>query len=154
MYNIIKQFFAWLFPIVRIAVIQVAAEELDKLAYPDRRRRRPTYTGRTGYRPYYGPTRDVFEKPANEKFHDVLMVAFDLKGPNAQNVHQWLMDQMPETGDHGDFGEINLDAWWVANDERFDGSDTDSAVFVPKGQQNECRQILAEHDFRHQGYCK
>lgn len=32
--------------------------------------------------------------------------------------------------------------WWIAEDERYDGSDNDSAVFVPKGTQELFQQIL------------
>jgi hypothetical protein len=28
-----------------------------------------------------------------------------------------------------------ITSWWIAEDERYDGSDNDSAVFVPMGQQ-------------------
>jgi hypothetical protein len=79
-------------------------------------------------------------------FHDVLLVAFDLSGPNAEDTHRWLMDNMPAPGPGGDNDEIYLDAWWVADDDRFDGSDTDSAVFVPKGHQEHARAILDAHD--------
>lgn len=122
-------------------------------------------------RPYSGPTRNIFEKEERrqraeagidfpeervsirennrsrpEGFADVLMVAFDLSGPNKEATHEWLMNQMPATGEHPDH-EIDLDAWWIA-DDGCDDSDCDSAVFVPKGQQDECRQLLAKHNFR------
>lgn len=79
-------------------------------------------------------------------FHDVIMVAFDLTAPNAKRGHEWLMSQMPAGGTvHGVRDEIYLDAWWVANDQRFDGSDCDSAVFVTKGNQSKARALLREH---------
>jgi len=85
------------------------------------------------------------ETRRNESFHDVLMVAFDLRGRSAEDVHYWLQERMP----HGDSeyedanrGEIRLDSWWVANDERFDGSDCDSAVFVSMGNQKAARALL------------
>lgn len=80
-------------------------------------------------------------------FHDVLMVAFALDGDTPQAVHEWLMAQLP-AGDHTHqtaTGEVHLDSWWVANDERFDGSDCDSAVFVSMGKQKEARALLREH---------
>lgn len=75
-------------------------------------------------------------------FHDVVLVAFDLQGPDAQTTHEWLHENLPAPGTGGANDEINLDSWWVANDERFDGSDTDSAVFVPKGKQEQVRARL------------
>lgn len=35
-----------------------------------------------------------------------------------------------------------LEGWWVAEDGRAEGSDNDSAVFVPKGRQAEAYDIL------------
>lgn len=161
MSELIKRFFRFLLPIFRVAVVQVAADELTKLAYPDRRTSRADYLDRRYHTPYnrIAPRtrreavrnvgRAVREADdihfPNRKFQDVLMVAFDLTGPSAHNVHQWLQDNMPEPGEHGDAGEIYLDSWWVANDLRFDGSDTDSAVFVAKGNQMEARALLSEH---------
>lgn len=37
-----------------------------------------------------------------------------------------------------------LDCWWVAEDDRHDRSDCDSAVFVPMGTQDEIRQHLRD----------
>ena len=163
MFKYLKQLFLFLLPILKQTTIQVAAEELTKMANPPRRSRygynafeRPIYRGprispektyeeaRTGK---FQDTRSQHIKKNN--FHDVLMVAFDISGPNTQLVHEWLASQMPSAGDHqygyikGD--PINIDAWWIANDERFDGSDTDSAVFVSKGNQEAARQLLREH---------
>jgi hypothetical protein len=79
-------------------------------------------------------------------FHDVLMVAFDLRGSNAKSVHEWLHEQMPKPGIHpGHSADIDLDSWWVANDQRFDRSDCDSAVFVTPGCQEEARKLLRGH---------
>lgn len=36
-----------------------------------------------------------------------------------------------------------IDCWWIAEDERHDGSDLDSAVFVPPGRQAEAQLLLA-----------
>lgn len=176
--------FAFLVPILRTAIIQVAADELSRVAYPARSRRR-VYTGpyesynRVGRAQartrehgdlvatlrkergegrsyaYIASKHDMAESSVRSllnpepsiqgPFHDVLMVAFDLSGPDTENVHQWLMDNMPEAGAHGDKDEIYLDSWWIANDERFDWTGTDSAVFVIKGKQEEARNLLREH---------
>lgn len=158
----IASFFSFLFPILRSAIVQVAADELDRLAYPNRRPRPPfNYTSynrqrrpeakrvNNTHRPFqhYSP---VARPQSADQFHDVLLVAFDLTGPNAEVVHEWLHNQMPAVGDHLARGEndgtvtVNLDSWWVANDERFDRSDNDSAVFVHKGSQDIARRMLRE----------
>lgn len=158
MYDAIVKVLKAIATILGIAAAQVAVEELDKYAYPSRRR--------TGYTPYSRVRRprtmaeaDAMERrrinrvrreqaAQGEKFHDVLMVAFDIKGVNKDLVHEWLRDHMPSTGSHMDNvgEEVYLDSWWIADDQA--DSDCDSAVFVPKGQQNECRQLLAENNFR------
>lgn len=148
----IKRFILFLLPIVRTAGVQVAADLINDLAYggttgPRPYRRRPYYTSynRMATRPPVAARGYIkHEHKVQHEFHDVLMVAFDLKGRSAEDVHQWLMNEMPVTGDHYSrhYGDINLDSWWVANDERFDGSDTDSAVFVKKGQQKAGREAL------------
>lgn len=80
------------------------------------------------------------------EFHDVLMVAFDIRGLTAQRAQEWLMDGLPDPGKYKFYdGDLVLDSWWFANDERFDGSDTDSAVFVRKGCQKQARKLLREH---------
>lgn len=79
-------------------------------------------------------------------FHDVLMVAFDIRGHSAEQVHRWLQSKMPACYGADDLDQgITLDAWWVANDERFDGSDTDSAVFVRRGEQSNARVKLRQY---------
>lgn len=40
-----------------------------------------------------------------------------------------------------------LDCWWVAEDDRHDGSDCDSAVFVPKGQQTSWARQVRDADY-------
>lgn len=152
MYKHLKRFFLFLLPIVRKAAVQVLADELTRVAYPDRPRRR--YTPYYDRRPSIRNRGRVVDSPNWHRaqmglpepvFHDVLLVAFDLRGPNAQATHEWLHENLPSPGTGGDNDEINLDSWWVANDERFDGSDTDSAVFVPIGHQEEARVLLNEH---------
>ena len=39
-------------------------------------------------------------------------------------------------------GKVTLEGWWIAEDERYDRSDNDSAIFVPKGMQQHVEAIL------------
>jgi hypothetical protein len=141
----IKTILAFLLPILGRATLQVAADELHRFAYPDRKRVRVTQKG-TDYSTFVDRN-EQYDRVMNNpsRYHDVLMVAFDLTGKDPEDVQAWLMDQMPEAGLQGDSGEIYLDSWWIANDERFDRSDCDSAVFVAKGRQVEARELLHSH---------
>ncbi len=154
MKNLLKAFFLFLFPIFKQAVIQTAADGLTKMAYPDTRRRSTQI--RLGpddrSRVHMGPAKsmsgqvkkNVFADPT--PFHDVLMVAFDIFGPNQALAEEFIANYLPEPGVQTFKGQrINLDSFWFANDVRGDGSDTDSAVFVTKGKQAEARALLREH---------
>lgn len=148
--GLLRRLVRFLLPIFKTAAVQVAADELNKLAYPNPRRsfRYTPYNRYDRRSQRVGPNPFVEKKGTDPQFHDVLLVAFDLTGPSANLVHEWLHNQMPATGDHMARGEddetvnVNLDSWWVANDERFDGSDCDSAVFVSKGNQKTARKVL------------
>lgn len=156
MLKIISSFFNFILPIVRKAVVQVAADELSKAAYGNGRPAR-RYNRSTPYSNYVPRQRSARTRSSEagkhearsilrSEFHDVLLVAFDLRGRDARDVQTWLGDNLPEAGTfHGDADEIYLDSWWIANDERFIPSDTDSAVFVKKGSQEEARALLREH---------
>lgn len=69
----------------------------------------------------------------------VVLVAFHTDSDTAehgQRVVMHLLDGLIEKS------EGTLIAWWVAEDERYDGSDNDSAVFVHKGMQHKAHAIL------------
>jgi hypothetical protein len=91
----------------------------------------------------------VNENSDTREFHDVLLVAFDLRGSSAEEVQNWLKRRMPrgDTAYHSVTSglTVTLDSWWIANDERFDGSDCDSAVFVKPGMQEISREVLRQH---------
>jgi len=61
-----------------------------------------------------------------------ILVAFTVHAPTMEQAQARLMRQLPSP-DHP--GVDGIDSWWIAEDERYDGSDNDSAVFVPKGKQ-------------------
>ena len=49
-------------------------------------------------------------------------------------------------GDVGNDDVTHVDSWWIAEDDRRDGSDCDSAVFVEHGvSQRNARHILERH---------
>jgi hypothetical protein len=55
------------------------------------------------------------------------------------------MDRLPNPESDG---HETIDCWWIAEDDRIDGSDNDSAVFVPKGFQT-VRHIGSSEVVRH-----
>lgn len=52
----------------------------------------------------------------------------------------------------------DIDSWWIAEDDRLDGSDNDSAVFCPRGAQRDISNLIktwaeANHDrWSEEGY--
>lgn len=61
-----------------------------------------------------------------------ILVAFTVYAPDFIAAQRQLMRQLPSPGHPGVDG---IDSWWIAEDGRIDGSDNDSAVFVPMGKQ-------------------
>lgn len=57
-----------------------------------------------------------------------------------------------------DTQDRTVDCWWIAEDDRHDGSDNDSAIFVPRGSQSDLasvRDMWFEHHeeaWREDGY--
>lgn len=153
----VRMFLAFILPILGKTVLTVAADELARVAYPPTSRNRyPAYrrydsvrtarrippTPMPGTVNYNRQEQGLAENPG---FHDTLLVAFDVFGPSAEVVHDWLQLRMPAADrlySDPEGNRIRLDSWWVANDERFDRSDCDSAVFVEKGKQVEARNYL------------
>lgn len=43
---------------------------------------------------------------------------------------------------HGPGGDGTIDCWWIAEDDREDGSDCDSAIFVPRGGQEDVSSVV------------
>lgn len=67
----------------------------------------------------------------------VIMVAFEVEGTDWKNAQTNLMATLP-TPWHSRF----IECWWIAEDERYDGSDNDSAVFVPIGTQEPTNKLI------------
>lgn len=65
-----------------------------------------------------------------------ILVAFTVYAPDWTAAQATLMRQLPKPGSN------DIDSWWIAEDERDDGSDNDSAVFVPKGKQDAAEAAL------------
>lgn len=71
----------------------------------------------------------------------VVLVAISVGGCSAfEDAHHVVMDTLrPLIRDNGG----PLESWWIAEDERYDGSDNDSAVFVPIGTQRAFSDMIA-----------
>ena len=65
----------------------------------------------------------------------VILVALQVEADSREAAHEIVCDAMPVAG-----GAI--ESWWVAEDDRTDHSDCDSAVFVTPGTQDEASRLL------------
>ncbi len=95
---------------------------------------------------------------------EVFLVAFSVQGmPNREDAEDLLLMHLPRPRGLNAAGAHDnkwLDSWWLAEDERRDGSDCDSAVFVPKGQQKAWATMVKDAEgecpkcFEADGECK
>ena len=75
---------------------------------------------------------------------NTILVAFCITGAEREQAERLLHDRLPKgdapltSDDDGPY----LDSWWVAEDTRYDRSDCDSAIFVPKGKQAAVGELL------------
>ena len=73
----------------------------------------------------------------------IVLVAFEVPGDTTQEAQATLLPQLqPVLASKG--GPV--ECWWVADDERYDGSDNDSAVFVRPGAQAVASRLLRAHN--------
>ena len=59
----------------------------------------------------------------------VIRVAFEVEAESWESAQRILMSYLPRP--HSSRIESPIECWWIAEDERYDGSDNDSVVFVP-----------------------
>lgn len=57
-----------------------------------------------------------------------ILVAFTVEGESRQQAHERLMERLPR--DPLALYDPIIE-WWVAEDERYDKSDNESAIFIP-----------------------
>lgn len=74
---------------------------------------------------------------ATSKQAHTVLVAFCVHADDFADAQRRLMRNLPRPGSDG------LDSWWIAEDERIDGSDNDSAIFVPMGTCRQSADMLA-----------
>lgn len=67
----------------------------------------------------------------------VILVAFDVDEEKATDAHEAVMWLLKDA-----VGKEKITQWWIAEDDRFDGSDNDSAVFVNKGATSAAYKVL------------
>lgn len=142
----IKLFVAFLLPILGKAATRAIVDEAVKFAYPERPARQFIDYSKgakaTTERPRIMPEAPQ-AAPGFELYHDVLMVAFDITGPNVAVVKEFLSNMMPPAKYYVDH-DTSIDSWWIADDTA-GTSDCDSAIFVSKGNQEKARVLLALH---------
>lgn len=70
----------------------------------------------------------------------VFLVAITVESDGTrEEAERRLHDALPDTNQPHHHG---VTEWWIAEDDRRDGSDNDSAVFVPMGAQTEIARFL------------
>lgn len=75
----------------------------------------------------------------------VYLVALQMNGDMPrERMEEAMRRLLPRPGVHSDGAE--LECWWVAEDDRNDGSDNDSAVFVRPGKAHTAWRILEAAD--------
>jgi hypothetical protein len=65
----------------------------------------------------------------------VFLVAVTVEAEDREAAERHLHTVLPAPG-------AEVESWWVAEDDRRDGSDCDSAVFVTPGQQTQALHVL------------
>lgn len=77
--------------------------------------------------------------------HHVVLVAIEIESDEvttAEEAQALLIEHvLPNYPDENPYTPVT--GWWIAEDHRVDGSDNDSAVFVPKGWQGTAAQFVA-----------
>lgn len=73
-----------------------------------------------------------------------ILVAFTVYGDDRKEAQESLLEQLPKVTDDD---TRDITSWWIAEDDRIEGSDNDSAVFVDPGSQAKASRAL-----RHMGY--
>lgn len=78
--------------------------------------------------------------------HVILVAVVVDHDGSREEAELWLHERLNEPAfrmqTHAVTGGPYVDSWWIAEDERHDRSDLDSAVFVVPGQQVEARNVL------------
>ena len=62
--------------------------------------------------------------------YETILVAFVVQGNEPEECQRALMKLLPDPNQ-----DNPVDEWWIAEDDRYDNSDNDSAIFVRKGSQ-------------------
>lgn len=72
-----------------------------------------------------------------------VLVAFEVEAESVEDAQDHLMQQVGIRALRSSNPDSRIECWWIAEDERYDGSDLESAVFVPEGiGQGEARELL------------
>ena len=79
--------------------------------------------------------------------YTTVLVAFCVQATDREAAMDQVMGFLPrEARDPEIWEQAGLDCWWIAEDDRTDGSDNDSAVFVPMGRQAHWSFKIGEAD--------
>jgi hypothetical protein len=77
---------------------------------------------------------------------ETILVAFQVTGQMTRTeAMQLIMRSMPMINTGIPEAESQIECWWLAEDDRIDGSDNSSAVFCTPGFQPDARIVLDLH---------
>lgn len=86
---------------------------------------------------------------ASDGQEHVILLAVSVTAPDRARAERWLHTMAPRPYAMYGADGTHVDSWWVAEDDRRDGSDCESAVFIPGDRgngitQSEARRLLVE----------
>lgn len=96
----------------------------------------------------------------NSKYNeDTIIIAFDVSGSDREammrHVHKVVQGLFRKSSTrYAKDGSAVLEAFWIAEDDRCDGSDNDSAVFVPFFYDGSAMSQEKATQLLHREYCK
>ena len=104
------------------------------------------------------PTLPAVPEAATELHNEYpILLAVSVTAPDRETAEKWLHHKAPTPyGDYAPDG-THVDSWWIAEDDRRDGSDCSSAVFIPGDHpasltQQAAYRILEAHSARPTDY--
>lgn len=80
----------------------------------------------------------------------IILVAIHMRHNTREGAMELIatgLNSSPILSPHAERGGLgHVEAWWIAEDDRVDGSDCDSAVFVFPGMQHTAAELLLENE--------
>jgi hypothetical protein len=79
----------------------------------------------------------------SETNEHIILVAVHVSAPTREAAERYLHTRLPRPCEER--RDVAVEGWWIAEDDRRDGSDNDPAVFCKQGMQSEASALLLQH---------